>query len=153
MKKIYDAADPVHARLLSEILSDNGIESVVRDERLFALRGSLPIIYPSVWVSEDDVEKARAHVAQFEAGPATKPQGQTWTCPKCGEKLEAQFTECWRCSAGDAAPIQPASLKPAVKVVISIIVFIIVTLIILYLLFPVTMTERKPARPVPFRVK
>ena len=33
-----------------------------------------------------------------EAIPA-QPESPPWTCPKCGEAIEPQFTECWNCGA------------------------------------------------------
>lgn len=31
-----------------------------------------------------------------------------WTCPKCGEQIEDQFTSCWKC----AAPLKESAPKP-----------------------------------------
>ena len=33
-----------------------------------------------------------------------------WTCPKCGEKIEDEFTSCWKC-AGNPPVIAPAAKK------------------------------------------
>lgn len=29
--------------------------------------------------------------------PPTVGAGVSWKCPRCGEKLEAQFASCWKC--------------------------------------------------------
>ena len=34
-----------------------------------------------------------------------------WTCPKCSEQVEDQFTECWSCGTGNAE--NPTSSRPA----------------------------------------
>jgi predicted amidophosphoribosyltransferase len=35
---------------------------------------------------------------------AAAPVGTPWICGQCGEKLEPQFTTCWRCGAGFQPP-------------------------------------------------
>jgi predicted RNA-binding Zn-ribbon protein involved in translation (DUF1610 family) len=27
------------------------------------------------------------------------PDAAAWQCPACGERIEAQFAQCWRCAA------------------------------------------------------
>jgi hypothetical protein len=48
-----------------------------------------------VWVAED-ADVARAEQLLREGVTA---QGEPWTCPSCGERLEPQFTQCWRCGS------------------------------------------------------
>jgi hypothetical protein len=31
---------------------------------------------------------------------------EPWQCPGCGERIEAQFSQCWRCAGVPAAPGQ-----------------------------------------------
>jgi hypothetical protein len=36
------------------------------------------------------------------------PRADDWICPRCGETIEGQFTECWKCAAGGVeAPKAP----------------------------------------------
>ncbi|MHC4331384.1 MAG: DUF7577 domain-containing protein, partial [Planctomycetota bacterium] len=43
----------------------------------------------------------------FESGTLTAGKGDTpWTCPNCGEEVEAQFTNCWKCGANRSAETQ-----------------------------------------------
>ena len=37
------------------------------------------------------------------AAASAVPVGPSWTCSHCGEVLEPQFTQCWRCGAAAAA--------------------------------------------------
>lgn len=101
MKRVYEASDPVQAHLLKELLADNDIEASIEGERLFAIRGGTPVVYPSVLVREQDEENARVYVATFVENlkAASSQARQDRTCPGCGEKLAAQYTECWRCNA------------------------------------------------------
>ena len=44
-------------------------------------------------VADDDLEKAKA---ALEA-PVTDLSAEPWTCPSCGENIEAGFDVCWKC--------------------------------------------------------
>ena len=33
-----------------------------------------------------------------------RPVGDPWVCPGCGEHMDAQFSECWRCAGEQLAP-------------------------------------------------
>jgi len=47
-----------------------------------------------VWVM-DPAEAVRAEQLLRDDVP---PAGAAWTCPACGERLEPQFSACWRCA-------------------------------------------------------
>jgi len=108
MKRVYTASDPVNAHLVRELLEGNGIPAVVQDERIFAVRGSVPVVYPTVWVNEDGYEAARAVVEQFDAAAKQPAETASWICPACGERIDGQFTECWKC-AGAAEAVSGAT--------------------------------------------
>ena len=103
MKEVYIARDTDDARLMRDLLITEGIHAVVRGEPLSLLGISIPIgrVFPSVWVvQEGDFERARGMVEallkdQGEEAENAKP----WECSRCGEALEGQFAECWRCGA------------------------------------------------------
>ena len=105
MIRVYSAADPADAQLVRALLKGNHIEAVVQGEDLWVARGELPITpetAPSVWVHDGDAQRARALIEERQQ-PRTV-QKPPWTCPSCGEQVEGQFSECWRCTgpAGDA---------------------------------------------------
>ena len=64
-----------------------------------SLGGELPVDLCAVWVTDDaQYERASALLVSFLRGDhAREFRGQNWRCPKCGEQLEGQFTECWSC--------------------------------------------------------
>jgi hypothetical protein len=108
MRDVYVATDLVDAELVKSRLAAAGIEAVVQGAGAFALRGELPMTtdtLPTVCVLDDAaldraraiVEDHRRALASAAAGPRTP-----WTCPRCGETLEPQFTDCWQC--GTARP-------------------------------------------------
>ncbi len=97
MKLIFSSPDLVEVNELKELLEDVGITCVINNEVSSQLLGGVPTIEatPELWI-EDDARLAEAEQVKkdWEAAPAPGP---AWTCPKCGEKSEAQFTSCWKC--------------------------------------------------------
>jgi len=98
MKKVYLAKDRVDADLLKELLADAGIRASAQDELVFSLY-PIPAFYPTVWVHDEDYAAARAIAGEFERSQNSPPATATWTCPKCGERVEGRFKECWKCDA------------------------------------------------------
>lgn len=113
MKLVHTAFDVPNAHMIRQLLEDHGIAAVVEGEQLYALRGEMPTVYPTVWVSNDaDLQRAREIIEEFSSrAPAVSRD--TWTCPVCHEEIENQFSECWRCSevSEGAAVVDPATRK------------------------------------------
>ena len=102
MKSVYSARDAVDAHLVKTFLDEQGIESVVQGEALSNILGEIPVTretLPSVWVREEDYDRATEALAGFRADADAAKSGPSWTCPTCGETIEPQFSECWNCSA------------------------------------------------------
>ncbi len=108
LRKVYVARGPGDAHLLRGLLESEGIRVVVRGDDFVPLQGGGLFhveTRPSVWVLDDEqLPKALAIVNDYRAG--TGPGGEKpeagagdWTCPSCGERLEAQFSDCWQCGA------------------------------------------------------
>ncbi len=114
MKQVYAARDEIDAQLVKGFLDDQGIESVVQADGLQQILGSIPITadtLPSIWVRDEDLERAAEAIAGLKADAVPpQPPADPWTCPKCGESIEAQFTECWNC--GQAKPLVPSPGTP-----------------------------------------
>ena len=118
MEHVYSARDEMDAHFVKGLLEQQGIRAVVQGETLESgAFGTLPLSAkssPSVWVDDGDVAKAapiveeyrrvdRANADEDEKGDRTGRA--TWTCANCGEKVEEQFTQCWKC--GHARPAAP----------------------------------------------
>lgn len=100
MKEVYCAADIVDAQMIKDYLEAAGIEAVVQGGLLTGIIGEIPVnTYPTVWVVEDDdYERARRLVDDYQhPEPAGQLYQEGWTCPECGQRLDAQFTQCWNC--------------------------------------------------------
>jgi hypothetical protein len=103
VKQIYLAQDPIEANLLVDLLEGEGIQAVVQGEYLYAIRGLVPVTYPTVWVVDDaEYERARALALEFDRQQqedGDQEPLQPWVCPSCGETIEGQFDQCWHCGA------------------------------------------------------
>jgi hypothetical protein len=101
VKQLHAARHAVEAHLVSGFLTSHGISAEVRGEFLTSGWGELPVDVCSVWVTDDaQYEAAHDLLVEFFSGSfARKFSGERWTCPRCSEKLEGQFTACWNCGA------------------------------------------------------
>jgi hypothetical protein len=109
MRQVYSAEHPTEAHIVKGILESAGIEAVVKGDILFSARGEIPITpetAPSVWILEESrFDEARGLVRQYElANSGNLSSGDMWTCVSCAEKLEGQFTHCWKCGEAKQFP-------------------------------------------------
>ena len=105
MKRIYSAKDPLMIGHLKNVLEIYGIECVTRNLYLSSAAGELPPIecWPELWVVEDRRCADAEGILRKTLGPL-KPVRKPWTCAGCGEEIEGQFSECWKC--GESRPRQ-----------------------------------------------
>ena len=97
MKRVFRAASLLQVAHARNILVSAGISCEIRNQYLAGAMGELPMMetWPQLYV--DDVDEARAlRALACAAAPAA---GSHWVCDVCGERLEPQFTSCWRCGA------------------------------------------------------
>ena len=97
MKMVYTHENKFLVDNVRNILSLNRIETVLKNEFLSSGAGELsPIdVWPELWVSEDDFDKAQAIVAEIQS-----PAGEhAWFCRRCHERNEPTFEICWQCQA------------------------------------------------------
>ena len=103
MKRVYSAENGLMMDYLQGLLEDRGIHCMVRNQLLSGAAGELPPIetWPTLWVLDDrDEDLAQRLITEALQGPARDQEG--WSCPQCGEDIEPQFSQCWRC--GTARP-------------------------------------------------
>jgi hypothetical protein len=107
MRKIHSAESLLEIAHLRNVLLTAGIDCVVRNDRLGGVLGEIPFLecWPELWVRDPrDTLRARGLIDEA-LRPATPDE--PWLCPGCGERIEPQFTQCWRCASG------PAGTEPA----------------------------------------
>lgn len=97
MKRVFRAASLLQVAHARNVLVSAGIECEVRNQYLAGAIGELPMMetWPQLYVDDGDERYALSALARAAAAPA----GSSWTCSGCGEELEPQFTQCWRCGA------------------------------------------------------
>ena len=104
MKMVYTAADPVLVGHLRSILESERIRTLIKNEHLTGGIGELPAVecWPEIWVvDERDHVRAEHLVEALLDSIDTEPaRDKPWKCPNCGEEIEPQFTDCWRCNDG-----------------------------------------------------
>ncbi len=101
MRKVYSSQLPPMVGHMKTVLESHGIRCLVRNDFLSGAAGELPPseCWPELWVLEDDqVDEAAAIVSAASLENLVTPQGR-WVCRSCGEELEGQFTDCWKCGA------------------------------------------------------
>lgn len=99
MKRVYSSSDNILIGFLSGILEDQKIKFLIKNETLQGGIGEIPAheAWPEIWVINDsDEQLAKALIEQ-----ALTPEKwqREWQCPSCGEWIESQFTECWKCNS------------------------------------------------------
>jgi hypothetical protein len=101
MKQVHVAKHATEAHLVKGFLESNGIEAVVRGEFLTSGWGELPTDLCSVWITDDEqFQRADRLLVDFLSGKLARDAAvNSWTCARCGERLEGQFTACWKCGA------------------------------------------------------
>lgn len=88
---------------LKNVLEMQGIECDVRNQFLSGALGEVPAFecWPQLWVRHAaDWPRAQEILNTHLEPPETG--SEPWTCGDCGERLEAQFSECWQCGAQQA---------------------------------------------------
>jgi hypothetical protein len=103
MTRVYGARDSAEAQFVKALLEAEEIPAVIQGGPLQAVLGEIPVSpesLPTVWVDETDVDRAMVIIDELnQGGPAATSPQPSWTCPKCGEVLEGQFSTCWNCGS------------------------------------------------------
>ena len=98
MRKVYSSPKTNLVYFAKSVLEANNIESVILREQLAGVVGGIAPLdaWPELWVH--DAERLEEACQLLEVSMA-KPDtlDKPWQCPGCGEKMEAQFTQCWKC--------------------------------------------------------
>lgn len=85
-------------------LEASGIEAFVSKDDVGGMRPHLQLSHGvRLMVSQEHLELAREILHRNPPDDFIQESGlgttETWQCGGCGEVLEAQFTECWKCGS------------------------------------------------------
>jgi len=99
MKVVFSSLNLVELHHLKNLLESAGIACRIERELLSRLAGEIP--FPECaarLVVDRPADEPAAEEIVREFGRPARP-GPPWSCAVCGERLEGQFTACWRCGA------------------------------------------------------
>jgi len=98
MKKIYTCENNLSMNHIKNVLENNGIGCLIRNESLGSTAGELPpiVAWPELWLKDLSQESAALKlIHEITTGP---PEVNVdWECEQCGEQIEGQFQLCWNC--------------------------------------------------------
>ena len=101
MKRLFVSDNRILVLQLRDFLEANHVRCLVRNEFLGGAAGELPPTecWPELWVIENiQYQKATELLEAFQRPTRTDPSKSCrWTCGRCQETLEAQFSQCWKC--------------------------------------------------------
>ena len=66
MRELIRSGDPVRLSFLTALLADAGIDSLILDTHSSIMQGSLDILPQRMMVADDDLQRARAVLAEAE---------------------------------------------------------------------------------------
>ena len=101
MKRIYSNNNIVMVWHVRNMLEQQGIDVLVKNDKLYSVAGEMPLTecMGEVWVKQPlSYRLAEQLVAEMEA-VETEPLAD-WVCPDCGEDNGANFGICWNCQNG-----------------------------------------------------
>jgi len=102
MKRLYSNDNVALVWHVRNMLQQQGIDVIVKNDKLYSVAGELPITecMPEVWVKNAlHYQYAEKLIAEMEAG---KPEDLTpWQCRVCGELVEGSFGVCWNCQSAE----------------------------------------------------
>ncbi|NRA69449.1 MAG: DUF2007 domain-containing protein [Gammaproteobacteria bacterium] len=96
MKMIYTNQNNVLVELAKNLLTENSISTVLKNEFASAGAGELSAIdtWPELWVHhEADYQAAESLITTLQ----NQPEQEDWTCSSCDEKNGDAFEICWNC--------------------------------------------------------
>ncbi len=98
MEKIFVSPMLVEVESLKEILEQEGIPCMIKNQQGSSLAGEVPFaeVFPELWViNNKDYPHAQEFLENWQNAQPTETTD--WICSTCGEALEGDFTTCWKC--------------------------------------------------------
>ena len=98
MKKVFSSQDITYITSLQNLLESNHIPCLIKNLYLTGAMGGLPPneCWLELWIFDDTkYHDAQTLITNFQTAPVN---AKPWQCPKCGEWIEGQFTDCWKCA-------------------------------------------------------
>lgn len=103
MKRVYSSKDTMFLGHLRNILENEGIPCEILRDHLLGTMGGLPPVecWAELWILEDTQHEIALEIIKSALKGDELGRGSPWKCRRCGEEIEGQFMECWKCGAGN----------------------------------------------------
>jgi hypothetical protein len=113
MKKVYTTKDPLMIGHLKNVLATFNIKCITKNYELSSAAGELPPIecWPELWVLDDERHAEAEAILKKTLAPL-KSVKKSWHCDGCGEEIEGQFSECWKCGRSRAQEAERLEALP-----------------------------------------
>ena len=114
MKKVYTTKDPLMIGHLKNVLATFNIKCITKNYELSSAAGELPPIecWPELWVLDDERHAEAEAILKKTLAPL-KSVKKSWHCDGCGEEIEGQFSECWKCGRSRVQEAEHLEASPA----------------------------------------
>ncbi len=98
MKRVYTADNVAMAWHVRNLLEQQDIAAIVRNDKLYSVAGEMPVheCLPEVWVEEKLNVRRAEQIIRTLALPVSE-EGEEWTCGNCDVVNAASFDLCWNC--------------------------------------------------------
>ena len=98
MRKVYSAQNNNLAHFIRNILEAHKIESVILREQLIGVVGGIAPrdAWPEIWIHDEKRVDEALQIIEYSM-EKSETLGNSWQCECCGEEIEVQFTQCWKC--------------------------------------------------------
>ncbi|RIQ16593.1 DUF2007 domain-containing protein [Bordetella avium] len=99
MYRLVRAPSLLLAQHWLNLLCQARVSAELHNQHLQGVMGEIPVDQcgPEIWIERESDRDFAMRLIGLE--PAAEAAALPWTCPRCAEVLEAQFSECWRCGA------------------------------------------------------
>ena len=100
MKKVYSNNNVALVWHVKNMLEQQSIDVVTRNDRLYSIAGEIPVTecMGEVWVVNAVYYKYAERLVKEMEKPEPE-EIKDWTCDACGEHIAGTFAVCWNCQS------------------------------------------------------
>ncbi len=111
--EIENYVNNLDGEIAKGLLAENGVEALISTDDCGGMLPNLQLTRGvRLYVLPKDVENSRDLLKMLSTKPdrsdAENRPDSHWQCSHCGEELEPQFTDCWKCGTSrEQVPVSP----------------------------------------------